>query len=789
MRQSTSILSVALLASLAATSGLQAQGYGTSVAVGEDEVVVAEPLVETGPGAVFVYSKDGGEWVEAQRVEASDASQGDHFGRALDLDGNTLIVGATVRENTRGAAYVFERSADGAWAESQILLASDGADGDAFGRVVAVEGDVALVSTWGHADGQGAVYVFRRDASGSWFEDAKLMGSDIRPNEWFGMSLAVHGETVLVGAPQKNGNRGAVYVFRRDAESDAWLEAAILSEELPQNASFGMAVALSGGRALVGAPGLYSGSGIVFDYRLDPEAGWVATGALSAFDAALPGAQFGTTIVDRGQEVWISAPGAVGASGAAYVYRRSEEGEWRGTDKVMVQNEAGDRFATTLAVNGQLAVAGAVGDDYGAGTAVIIERGEREWAAVSRVWSEAQTLDPLLGGKIECSDGKAALFDCSDVDVLSFLPVREIGGSRGVQLNDVWGWVDPETGREYALVGRMDGTSFIDVTDAANPAYLGNLPKPEQARANVWRDIKVYADHAYVVADGAGEHGMQVFDLRQLRDVTAGPVTFQEIAHYDGIHSAHNIVINEDTGFAYVVGSNGGGNSCGGGLHMIDIRSPSNPVFAGCFFDTETGNQGTGYSHDAQCVTYHGPDEDYQGSEICFGANETALSIADVTDKAEPVALASASYPNVGYSHQGWLDEEHRYLYMNDELDESAGTVVGTRTLVWDVTDLDDPILVKEHFAENGATDHNLYVRGDLMYQSNYLSGLRVLDISDRENPVEVGYFDTVPWGEDSPEMDGSWSNYPYFASGTIVVTSQREGVFFLQKRERNLLP
>ncbi len=444
---------------------------------------------------------------------------------------------------------------------------------------------------------------------------------------------------------------------------------------------------------------------------------------------------------------------------------------------------------STLAVGARVAVAGAVGDDYGAGTAVIIERGERDWAAVSRVWSEAQTLDPLLGGTIECSDGKAAVFDCSEVDVLSFLPVREIGGSRGVELNDVWGWVDPETGREYALVGRMDGTSFIDVTDAANPTYLGNLPKPERARANVWRDVKVYADHAYVVADGAGEHGMQVFDLRQLREVTDGPVTFEETAHYDRIHSAHNIVINEDTGFAYSVGSNGGGDSCGGGLHMIDIRSPSNPVFAGCFFDTETGNQGTGYSHDAQCVTYHGPDPDYQGREICFGANETALSIADVTDKAAPVAVASASYPNVGYSHQGWLDEEHRYLYMNDELDESAGTVVGTRTLVWDVTDLDDPILVKEHFAENGATDHNLYVKGDLMYQSNYLSGLRVLDISDRENPVEVGYFDTVPWGEDTPQMDGSWSNYPYFESGTIVVTSQREGVFLLQKRERNLLP
>jgi hypothetical protein len=321
VRQTTSILSGALLASLATSSGLWAQGYGTSVAVGEDEVVVAEPLVETGPGAVFVYSRSGGEWVEGQRVEASDASQGDHFGRALALDGTTLIVGATVRENSRGAAYAFERGADGVWTESQLLLASDGADGDAFGRVVAIEDDLALVSTWGHAEGRGAVYVFRRDATGTWTEAAKLMGSDSRPNDWFGMSLALDGETILVGAPQKSGNRGAVYVFRRDAESDSWVEEAMLSEELPANASFGMAVALSGGHALVGAPGLYNGSGLVFDYRLDGEAGWVPTGALSAFDAALPGALFGSAIVDMGPEVWISAPGAGRGAGAAYVYR------------------------------------------------------------------------------------------------------------------------------------------------------------------------------------------------------------------------------------------------------------------------------------------------------------------------------------------------------------------------------------------------------------------------------------------------------------------------------------
>ncbi|MGH7502670.1 MAG: hypothetical protein ACREL7_13055 [Longimicrobiales bacterium] len=133
------------------------------------------------------------------------------------------------------------------------------------------------------------------------------------------------------------------------------------------------------------------------------------------------------------------------------------------------------------------------------------------------------------------------------------------------------------------------------------------------------------------------------------------------------------------------------------------------------------------------------PDEQYRGREICLGSNETALSIADVTTKGEPVAISRASYPNVGYAHQGWLDEQH---------------------------------------------DHNLYIVGNLMYQSNYVSGLRIVDITNRSDPREVGFFDTVPWNED-PGFDGSWSNYPFFASGTIIVTSGKVGVFMVRKKVR----
>ncbi len=111
----------------------------------------------------------------------------------------------------------------------------------------------------------------------------------------------------------------------------------------------------------------------------------------------------------------------------------------------------------------------------------------------------------------------------------------------------------------------------------------------------------------------------------------------------------------------------------------------------------------------------------------------------------------------------------------------------GTRTLIWDVADLDDPILAKEQFGEVFSSDNKLYIKGNLMYQSNYTSGLRILDISDPVNPFEVGFLDTVP-GADSPGFGGSWSNYPFFESGTIVVSSGREGVFFLRYRPREIL-
>lgn len=393
--------------------------------------------------------------------------------------------------------------------------------------------------------------------------------------------------------------------------------------------------------------------------------------------------------------------------------------------------------------------------------------------------------DNQTSASLNCVDGlSSGTYSCQEIDLLSRISAEELGAvplGNGMALNDIWGWTDPQTGKEYALIGRVGGTSFVDVSNPSEPVVIGDLPKPDSARASTWRDIKVYQNHAYIVADNAGAHGMQVFDLTGLRDYDGSPQTFNETTHYAEVHSAHNVVINEDTGFAYIVGSVGGGKTCGSGLHMVNIQDPKNPTFTGCFADPTTGRSGTGYTHDAQCVTYYGPDSEYQGQEICVGANETAISIADVTDKENPKALSTASYPGFGYVHQGWFTEDQRYFLLDDELDETNGNST-TSTYIWDLQDLDNPQMVGIHNADYPSIDHNQYVKGNYVYQTNYTAGLRILSLENVSDGKlsEVAHFDTYP-ANNSAKFMGTWSSYPYFESGIVVVSDITSGLFILQ--------
>ena len=791
------VLSFTIVLLLAAVAPAEAQfRFGRTVAVADDEVLVGEPDNRIAPGFVYVYQADAGGWREVQRLTRSAATAGDAFGQAIVTADDLMLVGAA--PEGKGAVVVFERGDDG-WIEIGQFASTDGESGDGFGTAIAMSGDVVLVGAARSANDSGAAYLFGR-VGDSWQQlealhpdaadtdageehgavDEEEDGAGAPSSTRFGAAVAVDGDWALVGAPGESG-AGSVYVFNRTEDGWHYFDK-IASANPDEEGGFGTAVVIADNVVVVGEAGP-GAVGSAHVYRLGNDTdGWVADSILQPFDAQYA-AGFGTALAFGDDELLIGAPGA-DDDGRIYSFRHDDDGVWTGASKLGT-SALGFRaaFGSSLAVSADLLVAGVPEDDLGAGSAIIMERSLGGWDR-TRVLSESLAFDPVVGGAVECVGGMAAAFPCDNFDLISFLPNHVMGGKRGTWANDVWGWTDSETGHDYALVGLSGRTSFVDVTDPYNPVYVGNLPKTDGSPDSFWRDIKVHADHAYIVADAAEEHGVQVFDLTRLREYDGAPIEFSPDVLYDRINSAHNIVINEGSAFAYVVGASGGGETCGGGLHMINIEDPKEPIFVGCFSDVATGRASTGYSHDAQCVIYDGPDEQYSGREICFGSNETAVSIADVTNKRNPVAVSQATYPNVGYTHQGWLTDDHRFFYMNDELDEAAGTVDGTRTLIFDVQELDDPILVEEYIHDTGAIDHNLYVVGDRLYQSNYNAGLRVLDVSDPENPDLAGYFDTVPWDDDSVEYSSfSWSNYPFFDGGYVLVTSIREGLFVVKER------
>ena len=394
---------------------------------------------------------------------------------------------------------------------------------------------------------------------------------------------------------------------------------------------------------------------------------------------------------------------------------------------------------------------------------------------------------PLLAQapELPCTSGFAGPYNCANVDLLSIVPLAAMNGAAG---NDSWGWTDPETGAEIAIMGTGFGTAFIDVTDPTDPQILGTVGQAGGATQRtgttggvLWRDVKVDNDHAYIVSERGG--GMQVVDLTQLRGLSANPARNLEVkATYtgEGFNSAHNIAINEDTDTAFLVGGN-----FEGGLHMVDISDPANPTFAGAFAED-------GYTHDVQCVLYTGPDPDYNGTnggqrELCFASNEDSLTIVDVTDRANPVMVNRTEYDTAAYTHQGWLTPDQRFFVFNDEGDESGGDVANTTTYMIELEDLDvaytsDDVKTYEHPTKS--VDHNLYIKGDLIFEANYNAGLRVLRYTAeglRNGELEeVGYFDVDP-GLDVNQYGGAWNVYPYFESGTIIVSTLDEGLMVMR--------
>lgn len=389
-------------------------------------------------------------------------------------------------------------------------------------------------------------------------------------------------------------------------------------------------------------------------------------------------------------------------------------------------------------------------------------------ALMAALLPAAETM--AASGPEACKRGKAAGYPCKAIDLQSHLEPSELAGAG---IADVWGWADPETKREYAVLGSTRGVLFVDVTNPKKPVYLGALAGKAEPTL-IWQEIEILNDHAYIVCD-LSPCNLQIFDLTHLR----GAETAQNWAPDSvfPIPNAHSIDSNPDTNHVFVNGS----LPLGGAPVILDVSTPLAPVPVGMIGDD-------GYTHDSLCRTYKGPDKPHRGNEICFNFNEDTVTIYDVTANPQmPEQLARVTYDNAEYVHSGALTKDHSFLISTDEGDEQTHGIRSTLYL-WDVRKLAKPKLVGTYVAKSGAIDHNIYSENDALYHANYTNGFRILDLrkARRGKLKEVAFFDIMP-ENDAPEFNGSWAAYPYLPSGNMLVGGMRQGLFVVRPDPRVL--
>ncbi|MFG0328424.1 MAG: choice-of-anchor B family protein [Phycisphaerales bacterium] len=351
----------------------------------------------------------------------------------------------------------------------------------------------------------------------------------------------------------------------------------------------------------------------------------------------------------------------------------------------------------------------------------------------------------------------AAQIGTSNIRLYSEVSPQRLGSRTA---NDIWGYVSP-SGREYAIIGARRTMAVIEVTDPVNPVIVHVEPHLPSGSG----DFKVYQHYAYGLGD---KFNLHILDLSAVDD---GVVTLAGEEHIFG----HNLFINEESGYMYVFNLFDNPRP---GTRIYDLSDPVNPEFVAYI------NPSDAQAHDAQVVNYH--DGPYAGREIMYlHIADLGLDIIDVTDKQNVTLLANITYPGIGFCHQGWLDEDRNYYYVDDAFDEMMGRSPMTRTLVFDVRDPANPFLASSFTTGLRASDHNLFWHEGFVYEANWASGLWIFDARiDPLNPDIVGWYDTYPLDDEDGIFHGAMAPYPFFPSGNIILSDWQRGLLVFDATE-----
>ncbi len=408
-------LVVSEVAKLVGSDTVADDAFGYAVAVSGDTAIVGafrNDSSGSGAGSAYIFERNHGgkdNWGQLRKLSPGDPEPSDVFGFSVGISSDTVVVGAqasTDAGEASGSAYVFERNHGGRnnWGEVKKLTALDAAATDRFGISAAISGDTIVVGAYGKDDpgeNTGTAYVFERNWGGAdeWREIARLSAPGLQAYDWFGYSVSISGNTIVVGAYGDDDlayQAGAAYIFRRNEGGvNQWgMLQKILASDGAAYDSFGFAVSVSGDRALIGAYGDESetGSAYIFERYWGPPGTWTERTKLTASDGQADD-RLGHAVSISGETALVGAYGnddGGSFSGAAYLYARNEGGAdaWGETQKCTASDAAGwDYFGySTVAVSGDTLIVGAYGnEDAGpdSGSAYIFTEGERAWVEVA----------------------------------------------------------------------------------------------------------------------------------------------------------------------------------------------------------------------------------------------------------------------------------------------------------------------------------------------------------------------------------------------------------------------
>jgi hypothetical protein len=423
-------------ARLLAADGVSQDSMGFSVAVSGDTAVVGAPAdavnAKNRQGSAYVYVRTGNVWTQQQKLTASDGAANDEFGYSVAVAGDTITVGRhntqTGSNRTRGAVYVFKRTG-ATWAEQQILTAGDGVEGDIFGTNLALENDTLIIGAHQKNVGsnffQGAAYVFTRaGASNSFAQQARLTASDGGFADFFGYSVAVAGDTAIVGAVGQPGagaasGRGWVYVFARNGST--WTQQQKLSaSDGASGDAFGYSVGISGDTAIIGARADVVGSaGEVGSAYVFTRAGttWTEQQKLTAAETTPRNDFFGNSVAISGETLVVGSPAheflpGVANHGAVYVYSRTGT-TWTRQQKLVHSDVGADALGQSVAFDGASILAGAPAKSSARGAAYVFAR---EAFDPNRI-NGAETPQSSFFGRSVDMDGDTAIVG-ADFDTL-----------------------------------------------------------------------------------------------------------------------------------------------------------------------------------------------------------------------------------------------------------------------------------------------------------------------------------------------------------------------------------